>query len=141
MIRIYLNIFKIELKYLLFSQSIQTMLHYLRRMFANQPANPRQLQRTVSGLDPKHIGSGNYIYKNFMKTKLSPALDSLKLLNIYGEGTLSRHPHQEPLNNKQFIDMLGGGLWPKTQHPPNQKPCCPSAPSKESNRLPSSQKN
>ena len=76
-----------------------------------------------------------------MKSKLFPALDSLKLLNIYGEGTLSRHPYQEPLNSKQFIDMLGGGLWPKTQHPLNQKPCHPSAPSKESNHPPSSQKN
>ena len=117
------------------------MFRYLRRMFASHPDNPRQLQRTVSGLDPKHIASGNYIYKNFIKNKLYPSLDSLKLLNIYGEGTLSRHPQQEPLNSKPFIDMWGGGLWSKTSHPSYQKPFHPSVLSKENSLPPASQKN
>ena len=117
------------------------MFHYLRRLFASQPINPRQLQRTVSGLDRHHIESGNYIYKNFIKNKLPSALDSLKLLNIYGEGTLNR----EPVEMVPFIDIWGGGLWThniaKKPHPSFQKPNHPFSHSKGCNRPPASQKN
>ena len=116
------------------------MYYYLRRLFASRSINPRQLQRTVSGLDPQHIESGNYIYKNFIKNKSPPPpLDSLKLLNIYGEGTLNRAPFNP--HNYSFIDIWGGGLWPKKQHPSNQKQCRSSDHSTNCSQPPASQKN
>ncbi|ANS04299.1 hypothetical protein [uncultured Mediterranean phage] len=49
-------------------------MNHLLRAFASTakkvPYNGRKLQRTVSGLDPQHIASGSYLYKNFiMKQK------------------------------------------------------------------------
>ena len=34
--------------------------------------NGYKLQRTVSGLDPRHIASGSYLYKNFIKKQHPP---------------------------------------------------------------------
>ena len=46
-------------------------MNHLRRAFAStakkMPYNGRKIQRTVSGLDPQHIASGSYLYKNFIK--------------------------------------------------------------------------
>ena len=48
-------------------------MNYLRRALASTakkiPYNGRKLQRTVSGLDPQHIASGSYLYKNFIKNQ------------------------------------------------------------------------
>ena len=115
------------------------MYYYLRKMFSN-PQNLHQLQRTVSGLDPKLIESGNYLYKNFIKNfNTSAIVDSLRLLNIYGEGTLNRVPNQQ--YDTPLINMWGGGLWTKTSHPSCQKPSHPFVLSKENNPLRASQKN
>ena len=35
-------------------------------------SNGYKLQRTVSGLDPRHIASGSYLYKNFIKKQHPP---------------------------------------------------------------------
>ena len=46
------------------------MYQLLRTLFAStkKPSfNRRGLQRTISGLDPQHIASGSYLYKNFIK--------------------------------------------------------------------------
>ena len=46
------------------------MYQLLRTFFAStkKPSfNRRGLQRTISGLDPQHIASGSYLYKNFIK--------------------------------------------------------------------------
>ena len=46
-------------------------MNQILRAFASTakkvPYNGRKLQRTVSGLDPQHIASGSYLYKNFIK--------------------------------------------------------------------------
>ena len=123
------------------------MFRYLRKMFF-KPKNLRQVQRTISGIDPQHIASGNYLSKNFSKSDLNKhfreAAESLKLLNIYGPGSYNRIPPPEnPAHS--FISILGGGLWytdlTKTQHPSCQKPSDPSVPVKENSPQPASQKN
>jgi len=114
------------------------MYHYLRRIFRKQP-NSYKLNRTISGLDKKHIASGKYIdYKKPGERIAS----SLKLLNIFCEGTLSRYP--PPLDyNTYFINLWCGGLWcpTKTPHLSYQKPLDPSVLSKENNHPPASQRN
>ena len=93
------------------------MFHYLRRMFASRPINPRQLQRTVSGLDRHHIESGNYLYKNFIKNK----------------------------KKRDIVRILGGissNPWPQVKKPhPNRKPSHLYVRSKGNNPPPSSRKN
>ena len=124
------------------------MFQYLRKMFF-KPTNPRQLQRTVSGLDRHHIESGNYLYRNFSKSDLKKhfeeAAESLKLLNIYGPGSLNRTSIENHTPSRSLIDMLGGGLWSsaqsKTPLPSCQTPYCPSVPSKANSLRPASQKN
>lgn len=111
------------------------MYHYFRRVFS-KPRNANQVQRTISGLDKKHIESGNYIYKKFKDNHLPEIAESMRLLNIYGPGTANRRQQHN------FVDIWSGTLWGeiKTLHPSYQKPCCPSVLSKENNPPPSSQK-
>ena len=112
------------------------MSHYLRKMFS-KPQNLRQLHRTVSGLDKKHIETGNYMYKNFKKNHLPEIAESLRLLNIFGAGSFRRPVHHN------FVDIWSGTLWGeiKTPHLSYQKPLDPSVLSKENNHPPASQKN
>ena len=112
------------------------MSHYLRKMFS-KPQNLRQLHRTVSGLDKKHIETGNYMYKNFKKNHLPEIAESLRLLNIFGAGSLRRPVHYN------FVDIWSGTLWGeiKTPHLSYQKPSDPSVLSKANNHQPASQKN
>ena len=111
------------------------MSHYLRKMFS-KPQNLRQLHRTVSGLDKKHIETGNYMYKNFKKNHLPEIAESLRLLNIFGPGSMHRH------KNQNFVDIWGGTVWGdiKTPHPSCQKPSDPSVLAKENSLPPASQK-
>ena len=112
------------------------MSHYLRKMFS-KPQNLRQLHRTVSGLDKKHIETGNYMYKNFKKNHLPEIAESLRLLNIFGAGSSRRPVHHN------FVDIWSGTLWGeiKTPHLSYQKPSDPSVLSKANNPPPVSQRN
>jgi len=112
------------------------MYHYLHKIFS-KPKNLRQLHRTISGLDKKHIETGNYMYKNFKKNHLPEIAESLRLLNIFGPGIAQR------IQRHNFIDIWGGTLWGeiKTPHLSYQKPLDPSVLSKVNNRPHASQKN
>jgi len=111
------------------------MYHYLRKMFS-KPQNLRKLHRTVSGLDKNHIKTGNYLYQNFKKNHLPEIAESLRLLNIFGPGSMHRH------KNTEFVDIWSGGVWGgvKTQHPSYQKPSDLSVLAKENSLPPASQK-
>lgn len=116
------------------------MYRYLRQIF-NKPNNVHRLHRTVSGLDKKHIEKGNYIYKNFKKNHLPEIAESMRLLNIFGPGSL--HRVQQRSQHLNFVDIWSGTLWGeiKTPHPPCQMPHHPSAPVTGNNPPLSSQKN
>ena len=114
------------------------MYHYLRRLLAGK-TNTHCLHRTISGLDKHHVASGKYID---CKKPAEEIASSLKLLNIFGEGSLSRYP--PPLDyNTYFINLWCGGLYhpTKTPHLSYQKPSDPSVLSKENNHQPASRKN
>jgi len=83
------------------------MYHYLRRVFRKQP-NSYKLNRTISGLDKKHIESRRYIDPK--NTKLTELSTSLKLLNIFGEGTLSKY--------STSIDYNTPSVLSKANNPP-----------------------
>ena len=114
------------------------MSHYLRRVFS-KAKNVHKLHRTVSGLDKDHIKTGNYIYQNFKKNHLPEIAESLRLLNIFGPGSMHRK-HIEKGNyvknatleeiaeslrllnifgpgsmhrhkNHNFVDIWSGGVW------------------------------
>ena len=112
------------------------MSHYLRKMFS-KPQNLHQLHRTVSGLDKKHIETGNYMYKNFKKNHLPEIAESLRLLNIFGAGSLRRPVHHN------FVDIWSGTLWGEIKTPrlSYQRQSSPSVLSKENNHPPASQRN
>ena len=114
------------------------MYRYLRRILTKQ-SNVHNVHRTISGLDKHHIASRKYIDS---KKSGEEIVSSLKLLNIFGEGTLSRYP--PPLDyNTYFINLWCGGLWcpTKTPHLSYQKPSDPSVLSKANNPPPVSQRN
>ena len=114
------------------------MSHYLRKMFS-KPQNLRQLHRTVSGLDKDHIKTGNYLYQNFKKNHLPEIAESLRLLNIFGPGSLHRvqYSTKRTPQHQNFVD-----IWSdiKTPHPSYQKQSYPSPVSKENSPPPASQK-
>lgn len=111
------------------------MSHYFRKMFP-KPQNLRKLHRTVSGLDKDHIKTGNYLYQHFKKNHLPEIVESLRLLNIFGPGSMHGH------NTTEFVDIWSGGVWGgvKTQHPSYQKPSDLSVLAKENSLPPASQK-
>jgi len=115
------------------------MYHYLRRVFRKQP-NSYKLNRTISGLDKKHIESRRYIDPK--NTKLTELSTSLKLLNIFGEGTLSKYSTSIDYNTC-FVNLWCGGVWNqlKTPHLSYQKQLNPSVLSKANNPPPASQRN
>ena len=119
------------------------MYHYIRKMFS-KPQNLHKLHRTVSGLDKKHIETGNYIYQEFKHKHLPEMAESMRLLNIFGPGSLHRVKYSTkcPPQHQNFVDIWSGTVWGdiKTPHPPYQKPSYLSPVSKENSPPPSSQK-
>ena len=115
------------------------MYHYFRKMFS-KPQNLHKLHRTVSGLDKKHIETGNYIYQEFKHKHLPEIAESMRLLNIFGPGSL--HRVQQRPQHQNFVDIWSGSVWGdiKTPHPSYQKQSYPSPVSKENSPPPSSQK-
>lgn len=111
------KILKIELKYPVYYITV-TMYHYLRHIFSKgaRHTNVRKVRRTISGLDRHHLASGNYVDNKSSNNYLDAVANSLKLLNIYGEGTLKRIPVDTDV---RFIDIWSGGIGHsiKIQHP------------------------
>ena len=94
------------------------MYQYLRNIFSKgaRHTNMRKVCRTISGLDRHHLASGSYVDNKSSNNYLDAIANSLKLLNIYGEGTLKRIPGGTDVS---FIDIWSGGIGHsiKIQHP------------------------